>query len=95
MYVYLHGIPTCLAFQITSNFLVGGYMRSDNLQLPHKTSNFLMIAMVIMVATVMVVMVVVDRTGRETRRLGDSEIQIRNCNKSFFLQRVDGQVGLG
>ena len=58
--------------QTTSNFLV------YNLQLPHITSNFLMVAMVIMfamvimVATVMVVMVVVvnmvvlvDRTGRD------------------------------
>ena len=51
--------------QITPNFLV------YNLQLPHITSNFLMVAMVIMVATVMVVMVVklvmvnMDRTGRD------------------------------
>ena len=36
----------------TSNFLV------YNLQLPHITSNFLMVAIVIMVATVMVVMLV-------------------------------------
>ena len=40
-----------------------------NLQLPHLTSNFLNVAMIIMVATVMVVMlvmvVIVERTGRE------------------------------
>ena len=39
--------------QITPNFLV------YNLQLPHLTSNFLNVAMIIMVATVMVVMLVV------------------------------------
>ena len=57
--------------QTTSNFHV------YNLQLPHITSNFLIVAMIIMVATVMVVMVVmlvmvvlvnmvvmVDRTGQ-------------------------------
>ena len=33
-------------------------MRSDNLQLPHITSNFLMVAMVMLVMLVMVVMVV-------------------------------------
>ena len=33
-------------------------MRSDNLQLPYITSNFLMVTIVIMVATVMVFMVV-------------------------------------
>ena len=40
-----------------------------NLQLPHLTSNFLNVAMIIMVATVMVVMlvmvVIVERTGQE------------------------------
>ena len=36
-------------------------MRSDNLQLPHITSNFLMVAIVIMVATV-----IVDRTGLDS-----------------------------
>ena len=46
--------------QTTSNFLV------YNLQLPHITSNFLMVAIVIMVATVMLVrMVMVVRTGRD------------------------------
>ena len=55
--------------QTTSNFLV------YNLQLPHITSNFLMVAMVIMVATAMVVMLVMvvvvnmvvmlDRTGQD------------------------------
>ena len=43
-----------------------------NLQLPHLTSNFINVAMIIMVATVMVVMlvmvVVVERTGREGTR---------------------------
>ena len=43
-----------------------------NLQLPHLTSNFLNVAMIIMVATVMVVMlvmvVIVERTGREGTR---------------------------
>ena len=46
-----------------------------NLQLPHLTSDFLNVAMIIMVATVMVVMVVmlvmvviVERTGQEGTR---------------------------
>ena len=46
-------------------------MRSDNLQLPHITSNFLMITMMIVVMVVMLVlevvvnlMVMVDRTGK-------------------------------
>ena len=39
-------------------------MRSDNLQLPHITSNFLMVAMVMVIMLVMLVMlVVVVRTG--------------------------------
>ena len=54
-------------------------MRSDNLQLPHITSNFPLVAIVIMVATVLVMLVVmvvvmnmvvvvvmVVRTGQET-----------------------------
>ena len=55
-------------------------MGSDNLQLPHITSNFPLVAIVIMVATVMVMLVMVvvvnmvvmvvrqDRTGRDTVR---------------------------
>ena len=46
-------------------------MRSDNLQLPHITSNFLMVTMMIVVMVVMLVievvvnmMVMVDRTGQ-------------------------------
>ena len=52
------------SFRATSNFLFGGYKISDNiqlpfvhLQLPHITSNLLMVAIVIMVA--MVAMVVI------------------------------------
>ena len=43
--------PKNVNFNQLSNFLL------YNLQLPHITSNFLMVAMVIMVATVIVVMV--------------------------------------
>ena len=60
--------PTSLHMQVQS------YMRSDNLQLPHITSNLLMVAMIIMFGTVMVVMLVmvvvvnmvvmVDRIGQ-------------------------------
>ena len=44
-------------------------MRSDNLQHPQITSNFLMVAMVMVVVANMVVMVVrtgQDRTGQDT-----------------------------
>ena len=54
--------PKNVNFNQLSNFLL------YNLQLPHITSNFLKVAMVIMVAKVMVVMlvmVVVDGTGRD------------------------------
>ena len=51
-------------------------MRSDNLQLPHITSNFLMVTMVTVIMVVMVVMVVmlvivvmVVRTGQDRTKL--------------------------
>ena len=41
-------------------------MRSDNLQLPHITSNFLMVAEVMVVVVSLVVRVnMVDRTGQD------------------------------
>ena len=42
-------------------------MRSDNLHLPHITSNFLMVTMVTVIMVVMVVMVV--RTGKDRTKL--------------------------
>ena len=71
-------------------------MTSDNLQLPHITSNFLSVAMVIMVATVMMVMVVmvvmVVRTGQD--RIGKHAVcpifgqAIFICRQSFNLEQL-------